>query len=267
MKTDPDWAVPGSSVSALFPSRAILLGFAPQSPSIVWGCLRHGQLPGQHPRPAPLGVLQTRAAWGRVWDLVVSYVELGVSYGLPHTLWLPGTPLLGPMARNILQVFSPVSHALLWDWSCPQAGRWGQMERTRISVLRGLHRTGDSFHGSFLQGSFSSGPVLSQVCRPGAKKRFLSTLSVGSESQFFSIFCPEGRAFLGVFVVSLCRAIPVQPACAWVKAGDEGKKENRTLEMTVATWFSVWLLCFVHSFHLWFHFTVVGIVCAGFAVS
>lgn len=136
---------------------------------------------------------------------------------------------------EIVSKFSPVSHALLWDWSCPQAGRWGQMERTRTSLLHGLHRTGHSSHGSFLQGWFFSGPVLSQVCRPGAKKRFLSTFSGGSESQFFLTFCPEGQSSLGVFVVSLCRAIPVQPACAWVKAGDEGKKENRTLELTVAT--------------------------------
>ena len=137
------------------------------------------------------------------------------------------------------------------------------MERTRTSLLHGLHRTGDSSHSSFLQGWFFSGPVLSHVCRPGVKKRFLSTFSGGSESQFFLTFCPEGQSFLGVFVVSLCRAIPVQPACAWVKAGDEGKKENRTLELTVATRLSMYLLYFVHSFH----FTVVGIVCAELVVS
>ena len=105
-------------------------------------------------------------------------------------------PLSLARQLEIVSKFSPVSHAVLWDWSCPQAGQWGQMERTRISLLHGLHRTGESSHGSFLQEWFSSGPVLSQVCRPGAKKRFLSTFSGGSESQFFSTFCPKDSFFL-----------------------------------------------------------------------
>ena len=77
--------------------------------------------------------------------------------------------------------------------------------------------------------SRDSFPLVLSCCRSaglGRRKDFSPHSLVALRASFFSMFCLKGESFLGVFVVSLCGAIPVQPACAWIKAGHKGKKEN-----------------------------------------